>query len=187
MFVDCLLNSLNLRSGFVVQESNLETITQINQREGSRGDTKCRQCYREAKTVDNKTSCCSDWPNSLYFARGDVVGRNVYFAICEKCGQHYTNQIPTTAGNEEVKVLWNVEMYTTTSIKQSRPDLVVFGRTTGRIYVIDFSAAHPTGLRCQHDLKVNMYSVNSTELSDEKNNPYPAGPSPLEKIREIYH
>ncbi|VDK33427.1 unnamed protein product [Anisakis simplex] len=71
-------------------------------------------------------------------------------------------------------------------MKHRKPDIVMFDKDEDRILVFEVSVAFATGMDKQREIKINRYTVNSTELPDELNPPYPPSTNLIGDLQAIY-
>lgn len=183
-----LLSAINLRNAFAVQEGNL--LAHATPAGGKLGQNKlCRHCNKDLETVAHIVSNCPKWLPNLYIHRHDSVARNIYYALCVKYGLpivHYSNQIPPVVENEKAKLLWNMEIRTKATLFHRRPDITVFDKEGRHIMIIEVAVSSMYGMRQQHNIKFSRYTINSLELENETNLPYPPGPNLVGDLQDTY-
>ena len=96
----------------------------------SQGDSLCRVCRKEDKSIDHITvSGCSKLAQE--YKRGhDNLGKIVHWKLARKCNfeagdKWYEHEPKSVLGNEDYKILWNFSIQTDHVIEAGRPDLVV--------------------------------------------------------------
>lgn len=182
-----LISARNMRDVLAVQEGEL--VTKCCPKTRGRGDQQCRCCHSALETAEHITSSCRHWLPNLYVERHNAVARNIYYALCKKyqlTPVHYTQQIPPVRENDKCKILWDLEMQTKVPLKHRKPDIAVFDKEAPQWIIIEVAIAHASGLNQQRDLKINRYTVNSMELADDTDLPYPPGPNLLGDIMATY-
>lgn len=182
------ISGRNLRDVLAVQENTLLARASPTAQGGNQSNT-CRCCHAAPETVQHITNACTHWLPNLYVERHDAVARNLYYSLCTRYGlppTHYSNQVPSVLENEHCKILWDTELQTKAKMKHRKPDIVVFDKDEGRISVFEVSVAFATGMDKQREIKINRYTVNSTELPDELNPPYPPGTNLIGDLQAVY-
>ena len=115
--------------------------------------------------------------------------RAILYVTCEQYGLkpvHYSITVPPVMENERCKVLWDQSIQTQAVLKHNKPDIVVFDKEASRIVIIEVSIARTAGIKMQRELKINRYTVNSTEVEDETQIPYSLGANLLGEIEKIF-
>ena len=90
----------------------------------------CRLCKERVETVEHLVSGCTVLAGKEYKERHDNVARNIHWHICKKhgieCGENWWSHQPEpVVENDEVKILWDFNIYTDRKIHARRPDIVV--------------------------------------------------------------
>lgn len=182
-----MLSARNLRDTLAVQEGAL--LTRCCPATRGNGNHLCRCCHKAPETSEHITSGCSKWLPNLYVARHNSVARNIYYTLCSRYGLtpvHYSNQVSPVSENDRCKVLWDTEIQTRAPLKHRKPDIVVFDKEKNAIIVLEVSVAHAAGLQNQRNIKINRYTVNSTELTNETQVPYSPGANLLADMQDVY-
>ena len=176
------ISALNVRNAMAVQEGSLYT--------GSRaGRRRCRLCAKEEETSFHIASHCTYWLKTLYIARHNAVARAVYYVLCDKYDLriiHYSQGVPSVQENDRAQIMWDREIETLHPMFHRRPDIVVFDKAERRILVIEVSVASYMYLRKQRELKINRYTINSTDLPVSTRTPYERGVNLIDDLRERY-
>ena len=93
----------------------------------------CRLCKERPETVEHLISGCTTLAAKEYKERHDNVARNVHWHLCNKdgigCEKNWWNHQPDgVLENEEVKILWDFNVYTDKKISARRADIVVIDK-----------------------------------------------------------
>ena len=110
----------------------------------------CRLCGERGESVQHLVSGCQKLAQKEYKRRHGNIAKKVHWDLCEKNGLEHTEKwyehIPEGAvENEEVKVLWNINVQCDNVIKVRRPHIILVDKKERQGIIID--AAVPTDAR----------------------------------------
>ena len=97
-------------------------------------DPKCRMCKQQDETVSHILSGCAKMAQTEYLKRHNNVAAAIHREICN----HYSfpinrrpwlHQPDTITEDDQVKILWDMEVQTDRLIPSRRPDIVVVDKT----------------------------------------------------------
>ena len=93
----------------------------------------CRLCGKKGENAQHITSRYEKLAQKVYKRRHDSVAKKVYWHICKKNGlEHsekwYEHAPERAAENEEIKVLWDINIQCDNLIEARRPDLIVIDK-----------------------------------------------------------
>ena len=93
----------------------------------------CRLCGEKGESVQHITSGCEKLAQNEYKRRHDNVAKKVYWDICKKSRLEHSEKWYEYAHegaveNEEVKVLWDINIQCDNLIETRRPNLIVIDK-----------------------------------------------------------
>ena len=93
----------------------------------------CRLCGKKGESVQHITSGCEKLAQNEYKRRHDNVAKKAYWDICKKnrlehSGKWYEYAHEGAVENEEVKVLWDINIQCDNLIETRRPSLIVIDK-----------------------------------------------------------
>ena len=112
----------------------------------------CRMCLKKGENVQHIRSGCKKLAQKEYKRRHDNVVKKVHWDICKKnrlehSEKSYEHAPEGAVENEEIKVLWDINIQCDNLIKTRRPDLIVIHMKKQKGIIIDISV--PTDLRVE--------------------------------------
>ena len=104
----------------------------------------CRLCGEKGESVQHLVSGCEKLAQREYKRRQDNVPRKVHWDLCKKAGLEHTEKwyghIPEGAvENEEVKVLWHINVQCGNVIEARRPDIILIAKKERKGIIVDFA------------------------------------------------
>ena len=110
----------------------------------------CRLCGEKGESVQHLVSGCEKLAQREYKRRQDNVPRKVHWDLCKKAGLEHTEKwyghIPEGAvENEEVKVLWHINVQFDNVIEARTPDIILIAKKERKEIIIDIAV--PVDLR----------------------------------------
>ena len=104
----------------------------------------CRLCGKKGKSVEYITSGCEKLAQKEYQRRHDNVVKKVYRDICKKnelehSEKWYEHSPEGAVENEEIKVLWDINIQCDNLIEARRPDLIVIDKKEQKGIIIDIA------------------------------------------------
>ena len=129
----------------------------------------CRLCKEKTETVEHIVSGCKVLAGNEYKQRHDNVARNIHWHICEKNGiecedKWWKHQPKAVEENDDVKILWDFNIYTDKKISARRPDIVVIDKKNKRVQIIDISVPADHRIQEKENEKVNKYQDLRIEI-----------------------
>ena len=93
----------------------------------------CRLCGKKGESVQHITSGCEKLAQKEYKRRHDNVAKKVHWDICKKnrlehSEKWYEHASEGEVENEEIKVLWDINIQCDNMIEARRPDLIVIDK-----------------------------------------------------------
>ena len=116
----------------------------------------CRLCGKKGESVKHLTSGCEKLAQNEYKRRHDNVAKKVHWDICKKNGLEHSERwyehAPEGAGeNEEIKVLWDINIQCDNLIEARRPDLIIIDKKEQMGIIIDIAV--PADIRVEENEK----------------------------------
>ena len=141
----------------------------------------CRmRCSPNAvETAEHIVSVCSHWRTNIMVDRHDDVARVIYAAIRRKYGLTVTpnTHTPHAIETKGVVIHWNDVIWTSEGLAHNRPDILVWDKNAGRVWIIEISVSWFTRVQTQECKKMYKYGMNSTLPEDTPVSSYFPGPS----------
>ena len=128
----------------------------------------CRLCGRKGESVQHITSGCEKFAQKEYKRRHDNVAKKVHWDVCKKNGlghseKWYEHAPEGAVENEEIKVLWDINVQCDNMIEARRPDLIVIDKKEQKGIIIDIAV--PTDVRVEEKKeKVEKYQDLKREI-----------------------
>ena len=135
------------------------------------GTTACRMCKNKDETVGHLLSECSKLAQTEYKNRHDKVANVVHWSLCKKYGlqcaekwyEHQGKKMPVLE-NEEVKILWDINIQTDHVIEHRRPDIVVLEKKEKKAVLIDIAVPGDGRIERKEEEKMERYEELGREL-----------------------
>ena len=104
----------------------------------------CRLCGKKGETVQHLISGCEKLAQKEYKRRHDTVAKKIHWDLCKKNGlehaERWYEHVPEGAiENEEVKVLWDINIQCDNVIEARRPDIIVIYKKERMGIIIDIA------------------------------------------------
>ena len=104
----------------------------------------CRLCGKKGESVQHLISGCEKLAQKEYKRRHDTVAKKIHWDLCKKNGLEHTERwyehVPEGAiENEEVKVLWDINIQCDNVIEARRPDIIVIYKKERKGIIIDIA------------------------------------------------
>ena len=127
----------------------------------------CRLCGKKGKSVQHITSGCEKLAQKEYKKRHDNVAKKIHWDICKENGLEHSERLYEDAPegsveNEEIKVLWDINIQCDNLIEARRPHLVVIDKKEQKEIIIDISV--PADVRVEEKEKVEKYQDLKREI-----------------------
>ena len=131
----------------------------------------CRLCGKKGESVQHITSGCEKLAQKEYKRRRDNVAKEVQWDICKKNGLEHSEKwyghAPEGAvENEEIKVLWDINIQCDNLIEAMRPDLIVIDKKEQKVIIID--TAVPADVRVEEKKRRKSGKVPGFQKRDQK-------------------
>ena len=118
-------------------------------------------CGEKGESVQHVTSGCKKLAQKEYKRRHDNVTKKVHWNICKKNGlkhskKWYEHALEGVVENEEIKVLWDINIQCDNLMEARRPDLIVIDKKEQKGIIIDIAV--PADIRVEEKKeKVEKY------------------------------
>ena len=126
----------------------------------------CRMCGKKGESVQHITSGCEKLAQKEYKRRHDNVAKKVHWDICKKNRlEKWCEHVPEGAvENEEIKVLWDINIYFDNLIKARRPDVTVIDKKEQKGIIIDIAVPADVRVEEKEKEKVEKYQDLKKEI-----------------------
>ena len=130
---------------------------------------KCRMCGERDESVSHIVAECSKLAQTDYKAKHDNVGRIVHLQLCRNkklIGEKkwYTHSPESVYENEDVKILWDFNIYTDHVIQHRRPDIVMFDKKERKCMIIDIACPGDSRVELKEKEKIQNYAELRREI-----------------------
>ena len=127
----------------------------------------CRLCGKKGESVQHITSRCEKLAQKEYKRRHENVAKKVHWDICKKNGlEHsekwYEHAPEGAVENEEIKVLWDINIQCEYLIDARRLDVIVIDKKEQKRIIIDIAV--PADVRVEEKEKVEKYQDLKREI-----------------------
>ena len=122
----------------------------------------CRSCGDATETVRQIVSGCKKLGPREYRKRHDKVALRVHWEMCRKYGiecndKWYDHQPLPTAENGEVRITWDMTIYTDKVLKHNRPDITLVHEDTQKWTLNDIAVPADQNIIRTEKEKVEKY------------------------------
>ena len=126
---------------------------------------------KKGENMQHITSGCEKLVQKLYERRHDNVAKKVHWHICkenrlEHSEKWYKHAPEGAVENEEIKVLWDINIQCDNLIEARQPDLIVTNKKEQKGIIIDI--AIPADVRVEEKEKEKVQKVSGFEKRDQK-------------------
>ena len=132
-------------------------------------DDTCRKCGRFSETVAHIISGCPELAQGVYLHRHNAVASYLHWTLCQLHGLKsnalwYEHEPSKIVENENVKILYDFNIYTDKKIQHRRPDLVVVDKKQHKTLLIDVACPMDHNVKSKEKEKVDHYLELKFEL-----------------------
>ena len=129
----------------------------------------CRLCGKKGGSVQHITSGCEKLARKEYKRRHDNVAKKVYWDISKTNGlEHsekwYEHAPEGAVENEEIKVLWDINIQCDNLIEARRPDLIVIDKKEQKGIITDIAVPADIRVEEKEKDKVKKYQDLRREI-----------------------
>ena len=129
----------------------------------------CRLCGDTSETVRHIISGCKKLAQGEYRKRHDKVALRVHWEICRKYGiectdKWYDHQPLAVAENRDVRITWDMTVYTDKKLNHNRPDITLLRKDTQEWTLIDIAVPADQNIINTEEEKVAKYQELAFEI-----------------------
>ena len=129
----------------------------------------CRLCGKKGESVQHITSGCERLAQKEYKRRHENVAKKVHWDIYKKNGlEHsekwYEHATEGAVENEEIKVLWDINIQCDNLIEARRHDLIVIDKKEQKGIIIDIAVPADVRIEEKEKEKVEKYQDLKREI-----------------------
>ena len=129
----------------------------------------CRLCGKKGESVQHITSGCEKLAQKEYKSRHENVAKKVHWDICKNNGlEHgekwYEHAPEGAVENEEIKVLWDINIQCDNLMEARRPDLIVIDKKEQKAIIIDIAVPADERVEVKEKEKVEKYQDLKREI-----------------------
>ena len=138
--------------------------------DGEQISRKCRLCKTKDETINHIVSECPNLAQKQYKERHDQVARTLHWSLSKRhniqCSVKWYEHTPeVVVENEEVQILWDMNIVTDRVISARRPDIVVREKKEKRTFLIDVAIPWDTRVEAKEIEKITKYQDLRVELT----------------------
>lgn len=138
----------------------------------------CRRCKTDRETPEHVISCCPYQRHTGYMQRHDAVAKVIYGAVAKHYGLDVNTRNPErVVSNSEIDLLWDQPIHVKTSIRYTKPDIVIIDKRSREAHLIEIGVSWYTRLPSQWLRKKYKYERNGTIPEDTTPDQWGAGPN----------
>ena len=149
--------------GFLLaaQEQSLSTRVMVTVY-GTNVSISCRLCGEHPETVKHLVSGCTKLAGALYKSRHNCVVKYLHWLLCQKhsftCYIQWWNcePVPVTE-NDQLKILWDFNIYFDHVIGAYRPDLTIVDKAKNLVTLVDVSIPADKRVAEKEEEKISKY------------------------------
>ena len=151
------------------QEQSIRTNYVKYHIDGTSGSPLCRMCGQAGESVQHIVSACGKLAQKEYKRRHDNVARRIHWDISKErgleCTEKWYEHVPEgVVENEDVKLLWDINIQCDNVIEARRPDLVLVEKKERTAIVIDITIPADAVVAEKEKGKVEKYQDLRREI-----------------------
>ena len=134
----------------------------------------CRVCHRSGQTVKHLVAGCSAWFFTYYKERHDAALRPLCWWLRHRYGLDESMRpwhAPVTpdpiSENEEIRIWWDVPVYTDVKLEHNRPVMRVWLKKRNKLFVVEMSTPYDENVKARQEEKDEKYVPLAAELASE--------------------
>ena len=131
----------------------------------------CRLCKQHPETIHHVVSGCPILADNAYTQRHDNIARLVHLRLAEGNGliqpnkfQWYNYEPETVLENNDIKLLWNLQIHTDKRLKHNKPDLVLINKKMKSCKIIDIACPSDYNVIRKRTEKLQNYTDLAIEI-----------------------
>ncbi|MEO1764700.1 MAG: reverse transcriptase domain-containing protein [Cyanobacteria bacterium J06629_18] len=169
------LNSTGLKGeteGLIIAAQDQSLPTKLHQAKITKviNDSSCRVCGEKDESVDHIITGCKDLAMNEYLDRHNKVATFVHWEICkhyciEVEDKSYNHKPQKVTENNDVTILWDMQIQTDRHIPANRPDIVIKDRREGKCWLIDVSVPSDVNISSKTTEKIRKYKDLEIEIT----------------------
>ena len=126
-------------------------------------------CGNSTETVRHIISGCKRLAQREYKKRHDKVALRVHWEMCRKyeiecTDKWYDNQLLAVAENKDVRITWDMSVYTNKKLNDNRPDYTLVRKDTQEWTLIDIAVSADQNIISTEEEKVGRYQDLAFEI-----------------------
>ena len=127
----------------------------------------CRMCGKRIESVQHIVSECEKLAQKEYKRRHDNVAKKIHWDLCKRNGlEHqekwYEHTPHGALENDDVKLLWDINIQCDNVIEARRPDIVLIDKKERACNIVDIAV--PADCRVEEKEKVEKYQDLKREI-----------------------
>ena len=129
----------------------------------------CRLCGKKGESVQHLVGGCEKLAQKEYKRQHDNVAKKFHWDLCKKNGLEHTEKwyehVPEGAAeNEQVKVLWDINVQCDNAIEARRPDIILIDKREQKGIIIDIAVPADVRVGEKEREKVEKYQDLKREI-----------------------
>jgi hypothetical protein len=126
------------------------------------GSSNCRMCGSREETVMHILSECEKLAQTEYRKRHDKVATIIHWELCalhgfERSGKWYDHRAKAVLESEDVKILWDFNIWCDRLIEARRPDIVLINKRNKETMIIDIAVPGDFRVKEKETEKIHKY------------------------------
>ena len=130
----------------------------------------CRLCNERVETIEHIVAGCKVLAGKEYMERHNKVAAAIHWSLCKKhqimcdADNWWNHQPEKVIENENVKILWDFNIYTEKKIEARRPDIVVIDKKEKSVQLNDIAVPKGSRIDEKEAEKIDKYQELRIEL-----------------------
>ena len=129
----------------------------------------CRMCGKRGESVQHIISECEKLAQKEYKRRHDNVAKRIHWELCKKhaleCKERWYDHSPDgTVENNDVKLLWDINIHCDHVIEARRPDIVIIDKRRQSGIIVDIAVPANGRVHEKEREKVEKYQELRREI-----------------------
>ena len=154
---------------FAAQEQALRTNYVKHKIDKTSENPLCRMCNERGETVQHIICECKKLAQREYKRRHDNIAKLVHWKLCEKYNlekhEKWYEHVPEgVVENEEVKLIWDINIQCDNVIEARRPDLILVNKNMKSCIIIDVAVPGDCRVYDKESEKIEKYQELKREL-----------------------
>lgn len=134
-------------------------------------DTTCRMCGQSNEHIMHILAGCSVLAPNEYLHRHNEVGKYIHWKICQHYDipnlpdQYYLHVPEPVTTNDNVTIMWDIQIHTDRTIKANKPDIVIKDKTTSQCWLVDMAVPSDYNIAATKVTKLSKYKDLEIEIA----------------------